>query len=296
MKLDPKRASLLIVGVVGLAGVFLAFRLYTLDANLKASAGINQKLKTDVERLEAENASMREQSQVRQTEIAKISEELESLRSRDTASGKRNEELEKLVGDAEKTLGNQTAQIAELEGKLREAEERLKAHREKSEGLADAARDAKLGAGSNADYARLMESEWLSALAQTEALQKELENATLELADGNSAKAKMQKEVATMHYNLAVILSGQGQFEPAAREYQRAIQVRPDDAESHYNLAVLYDTQLKERSKALEHYRRYIELSPDGPDSKQVRLWIKEKEFEMRLDHPSILPKEEKRF
>lgn len=296
MKLDPKRALTIGLAVAGLAAVFVLFRLYTLDANLRASAGINQRLKADVERLEAENAVMREQTVARQEEMIGIAKELEGLRSRDTASGKRNEELEKLVGDAEKTLGNQTAQIAELEARLKEAEERLKRHRQKSEGLAGAARDAKAGAGSNAEYAKLMESEWLAAIAQTETLQKELEDAMLELADGNTAKQRMQKEVATMHYNLAVILVSQGNFEAAVREYERALRVRPDDAEAHYNLAVLYDTEIKNRPKALEHYRRYIETAPDGPDAGKVKLWIKEKEFQLRLGHPTQPLKEEKRF
>lgn len=296
MKLDPRQMKALVLGAAGLAGVFGAFRFYTLDANLKASAGITQKLKTDLERLEIENKTMREEAQASAAETGKMAQELESARERDTASGRRNEELEKLVTDAEKSLGLQNSRIAELELKLGEAEGRLKRQRERSEELGGAARDAQAERGTNADYAKLMESEWLGAIAQTEKLQKELQDATLELADGNSARARMQKEVATMHYNLAVILTGQGQHEAAVREYERVLQVRPGDADAHYNLAVLYDTEFKDRAKALEHYRHFLEASPEGADTNRVRLWIKEKEFEGRLDHPSILPKEEKRF
>ena len=291
MKINQRQIMTLGAGALGLLGVFAAFHMYTLHKNLTATARITQTLKTDLEKLETENNVMKDESQARQTELSKLNQQLESLRVRDTASGKRNTELEKLVADAEASLNTQTAKISEMETKLKETEERLKRQREKSE---NAARDAKNGG--TADYAKLMEVQWLSALAQTETLQKELEETTLALADGNSSKARLQRETATMHYNLAVILTGQGKFDAAVREYDRVIQIRPEDSDAHYNLAVLYDTELKDRAKALEHYRRYVELMPNGPDTPKVKLWIKDKEFEGRLDHPTFLPKEEKRF
>lgn len=295
IKLDRAALRLGVAGLAGLAVVFAAFQYYTLQANLRASAAINQKLKSDIDRLSAQTQEAQSASESRVRQITELTRELEQLRSSEAQAGKRNTELERLVADAEASLTTQNAKMAGLEARLKEAEERLRLQREKSQSLAGRARDAKAGAGSTEEYAKLIESQWLATLAQTEKMQKELEEATLALAEGNAQQGRMQREVATMHYNLAVILAGQGRFDAAIREYERVLQVRPDDSDAHYNLAVLYDTEIKDRQKALEHYRRYLSVAPDSPDAANVRLWIKEKEFETRFGHdkPS---KEEKKF
>jgi hypothetical protein len=43
----------------------------------------------------------------------------------------------------------------------------------------------------------------------------------------------------------------------------------------HYNLGVLYETDLKQPSKARPHYERFLELAPGDPDAVTVRAWLK---------------------
>ncbi len=66
---------------------------------------------------------------------------------------------------------------------------------------------------------------------------------------GDSAKAEplLRKAVAQndrsweAHFELGVLLDGQGKYEDAAREIRRGIELHPDDPVAHYRLARLYD-------------------------------------------------------
>jgi tetratricopeptide (TPR) repeat protein len=78
------------------------------------------------------------------------------------------------------------------------------------------------------------------------------------------------------HYNLAIIYENLGRYKEAAQEYERTLMLSPDDADIHYNLAIVYDDHLQDNEKAILHYRRYLELSPNAPDAGTVEEWMAE--------------------
>ncbi|MDD5691418.1 MAG: tetratricopeptide repeat protein [Candidatus Omnitrophica bacterium] len=82
------------------------------------------------------------------------------------------------------------------------------------------------------------------------------------------------------HYNLAIIYENAGRYKEAADEYEKTLELAPDDADIHYNLAIVYDDHLQNNEKAILHYRRYLELSPDAKDANVVAEWM----FEARED------------
>ena len=57
----------------------------------------------------------------------------------------------------------------------------------------------------------------------------------------------------------------------------------PDDAHLHYNLAVLYDEQIRDKQKAIHHYRSYVNLAPEAEDIPKVMYWIKEAERDVAI-------------
>lgn len=79
------------------------------------------------------------------------------------------------------------------------------------------------------------------------------------------------KQVVAANY-LGILYRKSGKFQQAREAYQRALRAQPDYAYAHLNLGILYDLYLLQTDKALEHYRRYQELSP--AEDKQVKLWI----------------------
>src|SRR5215467_12994365 len=74
--------------------------------------------------------------------------------------------------------------------------------------------------------------------------------------------------------------SAQGDFARAVDLYEAAL----DDSESirkadvHYKLALLYDDKLNDPVSALHHFKRYLALSPNGRQAKEVKESIKRDE------------------
>ncbi len=90
------------------------------------------------------------------------------------------------------------------------------------------------------------------------------------------------REKLDMHYNMAAVYAREGKFSEAEQEYLHALRLDPTDADVHYNLGILYDDELKSPAKAVVHYRRYLKLSPHGPDADQVRNWLMKLEMKMK--------------
>ena len=76
-----------------------------------------------------------------------------------------------------------------------------------------------------------------------------------------------------MAYNqLGILYRHTGRFDEARQAYNHALQINPDYANAHLNLGILCDLFLLDPNQALQHYERYMELSPDG--NEKVSLWL----------------------
>lgn len=68
------------------------------------------------------------------------------------------------------------------------------------------------------------------------------------------------------HNNLANILRDEKKFEEAVAEYEKAISLSPNSANSYINLASLYQYSLNDFDKAIEIYDRAINSNPNIAD------------------------------
>jgi protein O-mannosyl-transferase len=66
------------------------------------------------------------------------------------------------------------------------------------------------------------------------------------------------------HYNLGIVLSGQGEADQAIEHYRQAVALRPEYAEAHYNLARLL-VERGQLNDAIAHYERAAAINP--PDA-----------------------------
>lgn len=83
-----------------------------------------------------------------------------------------------------------------------------------------------------------------------------------------------KKERAVMHYNMGCIFRFYKRYQKAEEEFIKAMTLDPLDASVHYNLGVLYEDDLKDREKAKQHYRKFLELSNDETDRATVQEWL----------------------
>ena len=85
---------------------------------------------------------------------------------------------------------------------------------------------------------------------------------------------RLLKETADMHYNLGVLFSQQRQYARAAAEFNKVIELRPDDADTCYNLGVIYAEHLPDRERAIALFRRYLKINPRARDASWVKQYI----------------------
>ena len=100
-----------------------------------------------------------------------------------------------------------------------------------------------------------------------------LERGQTDLAEtffGEALRANPQNLNAYNRY--AIYLRESGRLRDAEQQYLAALSIWQGHSISHHNLAILYDLYLGEQDLALEHYRRYQELS--GSESRQLAGWI----------------------
>lgn len=85
---------------------------------------------------------------------------------------------------------------------------------------------------------------------------------------------RLKKETGEIHYNMGVFFTQNQRYDQAAKEFQRALDINPNDAKAHYNLGYLLAEQYNKNDEAMAHFTRYLQLSPDGQEADAVRNFL----------------------
>lgn len=88
---------------------------------------------------------------------------------------------------------------------------------------------------------------------------------------------QIKKETSNPDYyfNLGIEYLNKGQFVQAEESFKLVVNLNPLDKDACYNLGVLYDNYLGNKEKALKYYQQYLNISPDSPDARMVKSWMK---------------------
>jgi tetratricopeptide (TPR) repeat protein len=70
------------------------------------------------------------------------------------------------------------------------------------------------------------------------------------------------KSEAEKHYDAAKRLRDSGEFEKAIEEFLAAAELQADHHKAHYRAAEIYRDDLFNADKAIEHFRRTVEINP----------------------------------
>ncbi len=86
----------------------------------------------------------------------------------------------------------------------------------------------------------------------------------------NALKLNPHSVVSLNH--LGIISRGEGDFKQAHDYYERALRSDPEYAYAHLNFGILLELYMGKLPEALEHYKRYQELTKE--EDKKVKGWI----------------------
>jgi Flp pilus assembly protein TadD len=85
---------------------------------------------------------------------------------------------------------------------------------------------------------------------------------------------RLLREVADTHYNMGALFSAKNDYSRAAKEFQKVVELKPDDGDAYYNLGVIYAEHLPDRDKATVFFRKYLQLNPHAKDASWVKQYI----------------------
>ncbi len=112
----------------------------------------------------------------------------------------------------------------------------------------------------------------IEATKKNNRLEQEIKNLPKKFTETARQNTKLIKDTSEMHYNLGVFYTKNKEYERAVAEFNKVVEIAPDDAYAHFNLGYIYSEYLVDRSKAVEHFRRYLTLAKAG--DKDIE-WVK---------------------
>lgn len=123
----------------------------------------------------------------------------------------------------------------------------------------------------NRDYKKDLDD----ALAKNRELEKKAQELPPRFAELARENKVLIKETALMHYNLGVFYTKNKEYARAVAEFEKAIELNPDDPYAHYNVGYIYAEYLVDRPKAIENFRKFLGLvKTDDKDVDWVKKYI----------------------
>jgi tetratricopeptide (TPR) repeat protein len=95
--------------------------------------------------------------------------------------------------------------------------------------------------------------------------------------------------------NMAREKEREGDYQGAIQWYEASLDGTVRTAEAHYSMALIFDDKLDNPVAALDHFRRYIELAPDGPHAQDAKSFADQDEFKLvnTLSKGNFMPQQD---
>ena len=237
----------------------------------------------------AEKESLNKKIAVQKEQIAEIRQVKENLQKQQKALFAEKQELENALTKKEQLYLEQV-KLRKLEGKAKEESFKKRARKKALDFFAEkmALEQQIKRVKAELEGSDQETQELLTKMGESKQMNVKLK---LEKGEGNNQSDVMdqedeefREETLKFHYNAGLAYDQKQQFDLALIEYEKALEIAPDDADVHYNLAILYDENLGDKRKAIEHYRAYLKFRPDAQDTVKVNYWIKEAQKELRWE------------
>jgi len=113
------------------------------------------------------------------------------------------------------------------------------------------------------------------ALKKNKMLETELKNVPQKFSEIARQNQTLTKQTSEMHYNLGVFYTKNKEYERAIAEFQKVVEINPNDEYAHFNLGYIYAEYMINRKLSIEHFRHYLQLAKSGDqDVDWVRKYL----------------------
>ena len=113
------------------------------------------------------------------------------------------------------------------------------------------------------------------AMVKNRILEKKVDQLPVKFAEMARENKVLIKETALMHYNLGVFYTKNKEFARSVAEFEKSIELNPDDPYAHFNLGYIYAEYVVDRPKAIANFKKYLGLlKTDDKDSDWVKKYI----------------------
>ena len=125
------------------------------------------------------------------------------------------------------------------------------------------------------DQIRELKQKYSNAVRTNKVLEKKLKRLPKEYAEIARENKVLLKRTALMHYNLGVFYTKNKEYPRAIAEFEKTIELNPEDALAYFNLGFIYAEHFANRKKAIKRFQQYLELAKkDDKDIDWVKRYI----------------------
>lgn len=110
------------------------------------------------------------------------------------------------------------------------------------------------------------------AMNKNKRMWEEMQNTPKKFTELARQNKLLIAETGQMHYNLGIFYTKNKQYDRAALEFEKVIEIDPNNAYAQFNLGYIYAEYLVNRQKAAKHFRYYLGLAKG--DDKDID-WVK---------------------
>jgi chromosome segregation ATPase len=231
-----------------------------------ASAKLHEQV---LKRTAEENLALKEKLMPLEDEFASLQEHHEHLR-------KEYETLERELYEA-KNQGQQKQLQGDLETERMKREADLDALRKTRQHIRElelAQVKTRVELSKVQERLGALQDKYTAILSENKSLAVRAKKVPAEVATLAHEHERLVKDLADTHYNMGVIFAKDEEYARAAKEFEMVVQLKPDDADAHYNLGLIYAEHIPDRGRAMEFFRKYLDINPGAKDASWVRQYI----------------------
>jgi len=111
------------------------------------------------------------------------------------------------------------------------------------------------------DQIKEVKVKYKKAVASNKKLERKINRLPREYAEIARENKILVKRTALMHYNLGVFYSEQKEYIRAVAEFEKAIELNPEDPQSYFNLGLIHAEQFEDRGKAIGSFQKFLMLT-----------------------------------